>query len=96
MSQALYLREFLETYDDKSNHFKGNIRTYLLLFAYSAFWNKRNNNFLSFARGTLSFFCFPLLYQYKIFIADISMDVHPRNKKFLLPNIIFKLHLFKD
>ena len=33
--------------------FKDNIRTYLVLFAFSAFWNKRNNNFLSFAHGTL-------------------------------------------
>ena len=31
---------------------KDNIRTYFLLFAHSAFLNKRNNNFLSFAHGT--------------------------------------------
>ena len=43
---------------------KGNIRTYLLLFAHSAFWNKRNNDLLSFAHSHFSLFCFPLLYQY--------------------------------
>ena len=35
---------------------------------------------------SLSFFCFPLLYQ-KIFFADISMGVHPRNK---IPYNVFK------
>ena len=62
---------------------KGIIRTYLLLFSHSAFSNKRNNDFLSFARGLSSlFFCFPLLYQYKIFIADISMGGRQEEKNF--------------
>ena len=46
------------------------------------FEKKRNNDFLSFAVGSLPFFCFLLLYQYKIVIADVSMGGRQEEKTF--------------
>ena len=43
----LYELSFFSIFYCASSEIKGNIRTYFLLFAHSAFWNKGNNDFLS-------------------------------------------------
>ena len=66
---------------------KCNIRTYLLLFAYLAFWNKRKKTTfapLRNARAPILWFCYCFLYCWR------RHGCASRVKVFLLPNITFK------